>query len=184
MSSPAPPLWSRAARRSIRGIDALNHLVLRGVIWLTLLMVLVGSYNAISRYVDKSFSARLASNAWIELSWYLFSLVFLLAAPHALKEGAHVRVDVFYGRLSKRGKHWIDFLGALLLAIPFCLFALVASWPSVLESIHINETSADPGGLLRWPIKAVIPIAFVLLLLAAIAEALRHALALFDRSQA
>lgn len=177
---PAPPrTWTRSARAAVRVIDAVNRAVWRATLWLTLAMVLVGSYNALARYLDKHVDVRLASNAWIELSWYLFSLVFLLAAPWALRQGAHVRVDVLYGRLSERGQRWIDFVGAVVFAIPFAAFALALAWPTVMRSIEIGEDSPDPGGLLRWPIKAVIPVAFALLLLAALAEALRHAIWLF-----
>ena len=162
--------------RLLRAIDATNLAVWRLVRWLTLAMVLIGAYNALARYLDRSFEARLASNSWVELSWYLFSLVFLLAAPWALRQGAHVRVDVLYGRLGARKKAWIDLVGGLGLLLPFCLFALWSAWPTVMNSIQTWEASPDPGGLPRWPIKAVVPVAFVLLTLQGLAEVLRRVL--------
>lgn len=181
-TAPEPPPasgWPGRALGVVRAIDAVGRTVWKLVLWLTLAMVLVGTYNALSRYLETYTEARLASNAWIELAWYLFSLVFLLAAPWALRIGAHVRVDVLYGRVSARTKRWIDLGGTLLFTIPFSAFALFIALPAVQRSIAIGETSPDPGGLARWPIKLVIPIAFGLLLAAAIAEALRHAVWLF-----
>ena len=101
--------------RASLAIDALNRTVGRWVAWLTLAMVLVGAFNAVARYFDRAAGGSLSSNAYVELQWYLFSLVFLLGAPYALRADAHVRVDVLYGRLSPRGKAWIDLVGGLLL---------------------------------------------------------------------
>ena len=163
-------------KRGVRAVDAVNLRVWRIVRWLTLGMVLVGAYNALARYLDRSFEARLASNSWVELSWYLFSLVFLLAAPWALRQGAHVRVDVIHGRLGARAKAWIDLIGGLGLLLPFCVFALWTAWPTVMNSIRTLEASPDPGGLSRWPIKAVLPVAFTLLVAQGVAEVLRRVL--------
>lgn len=144
-------------------------------------MVLMGSFNALARYFDRAAGGGLSSNAFVEGQWYLFSLVFLLGAPHALRAGAHVRVDVLYGHLPERAKHWIDLLGGLLFTIPFCAFALWISWPAVREAWVIREVSPDPGGLPRWPIKAVVPLAFALLLLQGASETIRRAAALAGR---
>lgn len=172
-----------ALLRLARGIDALNRAVGRSAAWLSLLMVLMGAFNALARYFDRAVGGGLSSNAFVEGQWYLFSLVFLLGAPHALRAGAHVRVDVFYGRLSERGKHWVDLLGGLLFTIPFCSFALWIAWPAVAESFAIREGSPDPGGLPRWPIKAVIPVAFVLLLLQGVSETVKRAALLAGRGE-
>lgn len=173
---PAPPAPPGPAVRFLAVVDAVNRTVWRGVRWLTLGMVLIGAYNALARYLDRSFEARLASNSWVEASWYLFSLVFLLAAPWALRQGAHVRVDVLYGRLGPRTRAWIDLVGGLGLLLPFCAFALWSAWPTVMNSIATWEASPDPGGLPRWPIKAVVPLAFALLVLQGVAEVLRRVL--------
>jgi TRAP-type mannitol/chloroaromatic compound transport system permease small subunit len=162
--------------RLIQGIDSLNRRIYSATCWLTLVMVLIGAFNALARYGDRFLPVRLSSNGWIELQWYFFSLVFLAAAPHALRLESHVRVDVFYGRLSIRGKAWIDLLGGLLFLLPFCIFAFYLAWPSAMQSFDIRETSPDPGGLSRWPIKLAVPIAFVLLTLQGVAEVLRRAL--------
>jgi len=162
--------WLRLAR----AINRLNGAIGHAVAWLTLAMVLIGAFNAVVRYLDRWTGWRLSSNAYLELQWYLFSVVFLLGAAWTLRTGAHVRVDVLYGRLGKRGKAWIDLGGTLLFLIPFCVFALWVSWPSVYNSWAVREVSPDPGGLARYPIKAMIPLAFALLLLQAVSELIRQ----------
>lgn len=146
-------------------IDRINDRIGRIVYWLGLVMVLIGAYNAIARYVDRFTGWSLSSNTYIELQWYLFSILFLLGAAYTLKHDDHVRVDVFYGRLSRRGKAWINLIGTLVFLFPFCMLMLVMSWPSVANSWAVLEMSPDPGGLPRYPIKTIIPIAFILLML-------------------
>jgi TRAP-type mannitol/chloroaromatic compound transport system permease small subunit len=158
----------------VRAIDAVSEYSGRAVRWLVAVMVLVGAFNAVARYVGRWTGVNLSSNAYIELQWYLFSLVFLLGVSYALKHDAHVRVDVLYGRLGARGRAWIDLLGTVLFLIPFSLFMLVLSWPSVAASWRVREVSPDPGGLARYPIKAVVLVAFVLLILQGVAEAIRR----------
>lgn len=165
----------RLLLRASRGIDALNRTVGRAVAWLTFAMVLLGAYNAVARYFDRAVGGGLSSNAYVELQWYLFSLVFLLGAPYALRADAHVRVDVLYGRLGPRGKAWIDLVGGLLFLIPFCVFALVVSWPTVRDSWAVREVSPDPGGLARYPIKAAVLVAFALILLQGVSETVKRA---------
>ena len=151
-------------------IDRLNAFVGTAVSWLVLLMVGVGAFNALARYVGPSLGLNLASNAWLELQWYLFSLVFLLGAADVLRRDAHVRVDVLYGRLSERGKTWINLAGTVVFLIPFCVFGLVVSLPSVEASWAVWEQSPDAGGLPRWPLKTCILVGFGLLLLQGISE--------------
>lgn len=155
-------------------IDGLNRRIGALVAWLTLLMVLLGAFNAVARYVDRGGSMRLSSNAWIELQWYMFSLVFLFGAPYALRCNAHVRVDVFYGRLSPRGQAWIDLVGGALLLLPFCVFAVWLSWPAVRDSWAVREVSPDPGGLPRYPIKGAILASFALLALQGVSEIVKR----------
>jgi TRAP-type mannitol/chloroaromatic compound transport system permease small subunit len=162
--------WLRLAR----AIDRLNEAVGRASGWLVLLMVLVGAYNAIVRYAGRYWGLNLSSNVYIELQWYLFSLVFLLGAGYALKHRAHVRVDVFYARLSPRGQAWIDLIGTIVFLVPVCGVLLWVSWPSIINSWSILEVSPDPGGLPRYPIKSVLLLAFVLLLLQGVAEGIRN----------
>ena len=155
-------------------IDRLNERVGRVVCWLTLLMVLVSALNAVFRYVDRFSGLRLSSNTYIELQWYMFAAVFLLAAAYTLRHDAHVRVDVFYGRLSNRGRAWVNLAGTVLFLIPFCMLMIATSWPFVVDSWGRLEDSPDPGGLPRYPIKAIIPIAFALLLLQGLALLIRQ----------
>jgi TRAP-type mannitol/chloroaromatic compound transport system permease small subunit len=159
-------------------IDNFNRRVARGAAWLTVLMVLIAAGNAIARYLGKATGTGLSSNAWLEAQWYLFSLVFLLGAPHALRRGGHVRVDVWLDRCSERTRLIVDLVGGLVLLIPFCLFALITSYEFVVDSVSTMEVSPDPGGLARWPLKLVVPLAFGLLLLQAISEVLRRIAAL------
>ncbi len=157
-----------------RALDRMNERIGLTVGWLTLAMVLIGAYNAVVRYLGRFLGWSLASNAYIELQWYLFSLVFLLGAAYTLRRGAHVRVDVFYGRLGRRGKAWVNLVGTIVFLVPFCLFVLWVSWPSVASSWAIREVSPDPGGLPRYPIKTMILVAFVLLVLQAVSEVVKQ----------
>lgn len=164
----------QALLRISKAIDGFNRRLAAVVSVLTLGMVAVGAFNAIARYVERGTDLQLASNSYIELQWYFFSLVFLLGAPYALRAGAHVRVDVIYGHFSRRVQAWIDLLGALILLIPFCIFATVYSIEYALESWRVWETSSDPGGLARYPIKTVIPIAFILVGLQGASETIKR----------
>lgn len=161
--------WYRLAA----GIDRLSDRLGRGVSWLVLVMVLVAAGNAVARYVGRFIGVNLSSNAYLELQWYLFSLVFLLAASYALRHGVHVRVDVLYGRLGDKGRAWIDLMGGLFLLLPFCALALWVTWPSVYNSWKVLEGSPDPGGLPRYPIKTVLLVAFALLALQGISEVIK-----------
>ncbi len=152
--------WLRWARR----IDRFSDWSGRMLYWLTLGMVGVGAFNAIARYLEKYTGLGLSSNLWIELQWYLFSLVFLLGAAYTLKVDDHVRVDVLYSRLSRRGRAWINVLGTVLFLFPFCAVLLWMSIPFVSNSWAILESSPDPGGLPRYPIKTVIPLALLLVM--------------------
>ena len=162
-----------------RAIDAVNRRIGRLVAVATLLMVLAGSFNAVARYFDRDLGTQLSSNRWIELQWYLFSIVFLLGAPWTLLAQRHVRVDVLYGRFSPRAKAWIDLLGGLVFLLPFCAFALYVGWEPVANSFAVREGSPDPDGLARWPIKAVLLVAFGLLFLQGLSETVKRAAFLF-----
>lgn len=165
-----PPWWLRVAA----GIDRLGDATGRLVSWLLALMILVAVYNVAARYVGRFAGTNLSSNAYIELQWYLFSMVFLLGAAYALKRDDHVRVDVLFGRLPPRARAWIDLLGTVLLLIPFSTLMLWASWPAVRASWAVRELSPDPGGLPRYPIKTLLLVSFVLLILQGIAELLKR----------
>jgi TRAP-type mannitol/chloroaromatic compound transport system permease small subunit len=164
-----------------RFIDGLNDRVYAAIRWLTLAMILVGAYNALARYVTRWTGAPLTSNALFDLQWYMFSVIFLLGAAYGLNRDAHVRVDVVYSRLSLRARAWIDVAGTTLFLIPFCVMMLITSWPAVRNSWIVRETSPDPGGLARYPIKTLILVCFALLLLQAVAVLIKRVAALRGR---
>lgn len=164
----------RHSLRVAAGIDRFTDVIGRVVAWLTLVMVLIAAFNAVARYAGRYLGVNLSSNAYLELQWYMFSVVFLLGAAYTLKQDAHVRVDVLYGRYSARTRAWIDTLGTLLLLLPFSGFMLWVSWPAVRNSWRIRETSPDPGGLARYPLKALLLACFVLLILQAISETIKN----------
>jgi TRAP-type mannitol/chloroaromatic compound transport system permease small subunit len=153
-----------------RGIDALNEAVGRGVKWLVLIATLISAGNASLRY-----GFDLSSNAWLELQWYLFALIFLLGAGYTLKHNGHVRIDVIYGRLSTRVQAWIDLFGSLLFLLPVAGLMAWFSWSMFVEAWSIQEVSADSGGLLRWPIKLALPLGFGLLFLQGVSESIKRA---------
>jgi TRAP-type mannitol/chloroaromatic compound transport system permease small subunit len=155
-------------------IDRLNEWIGRAVCWLALAMVLIGAYNAVARYFDRHLGTALSSNTYLELQWYMFGAMFLFAAAYALRHDAHVRVDVFYAKLSPRGRAWVNLFGSLLLLLPFCALVIWVSWDSVVRSWSIREMSPDPGGLPRYPLRAAVPIAFALLMLQGISYAIRQ----------
>jgi TRAP-type mannitol/chloroaromatic compound transport system permease small subunit len=158
-----------------RAIDELNERVGTVMSWLSVLMILLGSFNAVARYGGRFTGTSWSSNALLEAQWYLFSVLFLLGAAWTLRRDAHVRVDVLYGRLSKRGKAWIDLIGTTVFLLPFCVFGLVSSWPTVRASWEVLEGSPDPGGLPRYPLKSLILVCFVLLFLQGVSEIVKRA---------
>lgn len=156
-----------------RAIDKLNGWIGQAVAWATLVMILIGAYNAVVRYLGRFIGTNLSSNVYLELQWYLFSVIFLLGAAWTLKEDAHVRVDVLFDRMSQPVRRAINIGGALLMLMPFCVFVFWTSVPSIRNSWSIREMSPDPGGLPRYPIKALILVSFVLLALQGISELIK-----------
>lgn len=152
-----------------RVIDGLNTVVHKTVMWLVLVAILISAGNAITR---KLFN--LSSNAFLEAQWYLFSAVFLLAAGYTLFRGEHVKIDLFYGRLTRRKQVWIDILGTLFFLFPFCIITVLIVWPVVLDKIATGETSANAGGLIMWPVWALIPVGFALLFLQGVSELIKR----------
>lgn len=150
-------------------VDRLNERIGRVLGWLILVTVAVSAGAAAVRY-----GLHIGSNAWLELQWYLFSAIFLLGAGYALKHNDHVRVDVVLAGLSPRGRAWIDILGGLLFLMPMALVILYLSWPMFMLSYTGNEVSADAGGLVRWPVKLLIPAGFALLALQGASEIIKR----------
>ena len=163
-------------------IDRLSSSIGRICAWLALTMTLLGASNAVLRYIGRFVGKNLTSNALLEAQWYLFSAVFLLAGASALRQDRHVRVDVLLSKLPVRSRLWIDLLGACFFLIPFCVYGLWSSSGFFWQSWSIRELSADAGGLPRYPVKALIPLAFSLLLLQALSEIGRLSSSLFGRS--
>jgi TRAP-type mannitol/chloroaromatic compound transport system permease small subunit len=150
-------------------IDIVNERIGRAAAWLTLFAVLICTVNAIVRY-----TVNMSSNGWLEMQWYLNAAMFMLVAAYTLKKNAHVRIDVISGKLSPRTQAWIDIIGGLLFLLPVSLIIAWFSWPALANSFHINEMSSDPGGLIRWPVRLVIPVAFVLLSLQGLSEIIKR----------
>jgi TRAP-type mannitol/chloroaromatic compound transport system permease small subunit len=160
----------RALLKLARAIDSLNEVVGRASMWLVLLATLISAGNAVMRYgFDRS------SNAWLEIQWYLFALIFLLGAGYTLKHNGHVRIDILHGRFPPRLQAWVDLIGGLLFLLPLCGLRVWMGWDGFAVSWAVNETSPDAGGLLRWPIKLAIPLGFGLLAMQGVAEVIKRA---------
>jgi TRAP-type mannitol/chloroaromatic compound transport system permease small subunit len=155
-------------------IDGINDRI--GVVtrWLALIMVLVGAVSAVVRYFGRSQGWTLNLTPATELQWYLFSIIFLLGAAYGLNHDVHVRVDVMYERTSAKTQAIIDMAGTIIFLIPFSLLMLYVSYPAVQNSWSIREASPDPGGLPRYPIKALILVSFGLLLLQAFSQLVKQ----------
>ncbi len=150
-------------------IDALNERVGKGAFWLVLLMTIISAGNASYRFIFDD-----SSNGILEIQWYLFAAIFLLCAPYTLQRNEHVRIDVLSGKLSPRGLAVIDIIGTLFFLLPMVVMVLWLSIPLVAESIKIHEMSANAGGLIRWPVKILLPISFALLALQGVAELIKR----------
>ncbi|HEX5485600.1 MAG TPA: TRAP transporter small permease subunit [Limnobacter sp.] len=152
------------------GIDRLNTWIGRCVGWLVLLVTLVSAYNAVVR---KAFN--ISTNGLLEIQWYLFGAVFLLGAAFTLKDNAHVRIDILSSRFSNKTRALIDIIGYVLFILPLVCFVLYHGSLFLYNSYSIHEYSADAGGLLRWPAKALIVIGFALLGLQVLSELIKKA---------
>jgi TRAP-type mannitol/chloroaromatic compound transport system permease small subunit len=160
----------------IRIIDFISEWSGRVVMWLALILFAVTAYETIQRYLF-----RLTSVALQETTWHLYSFLFLLGMAYTLKHDRHVRVDIFYDRMSERLKAGVNLFVILVLVIPFCLLMIGFSWKFMLAAYQIGERSGDPGGLpARWILKAAIPAGFGLLLLQGISEILKSLFTLFQ----
>lgn len=148
-----------------RATDWLTERLGRSLYWLLLIAVVISTVNAIVR---RAFD--MSSNAYLEAQWYLFAAVFMLGAGYAFLHEQHVRIDVLSGRLSRRTQVWIDVVGIVVFLLPLCVGVAWMALPSVMTAIETNEVSANPGGLLRWPLYALVPIGFLLLALQALSE--------------
>jgi len=150
-------------------IDWLNERVGKAAFWLVLLMTIFSAGNATVRFIFNY-----SSNGLLEIQWYLFAAVFILCSPYTLQKNEHVRIDVLAGKLSPKGQAVIDIIGTLFFLLPMVIVVLWLSLPLVAESYKINEMSSNAGGLIRWPVKALLPIGFTLLALQGISELIKR----------
>jgi TRAP-type mannitol/chloroaromatic compound transport system permease small subunit len=176
LAMPSPRgLMLKGLLRVSQAIDWVNDRFGQIATWLVLFATLISAGNATSRYL---FSA--SSNAWLEIQWYMFAAMVMLGAPYVLKINEHVRVDLLYSMLPERGRLWIDLLGGIFFLLPICLIMIYFTWPWFLESWRINEGSMNAGGLVRWPVKLVLPIGFALVALQGISEIIKRIRALVE----
>ena len=156
-----------------RAIDYVNDRFGEVANWLVLLACLISAGNAASRYL---FSA--SSNAWLEIQWYLFAGMVLFGGPYTLKVNEHVRVDLFFSAVSERTRIWIDIFGGLFFLLPICLILVYFTWPWFVDSWRIAEGSSNAGGLIRWPVKLLLPVGFALMALQGVSEIIKRVAAL------
>lgn len=151
-----------------RLIDRITEIIGKSVSWLILVAVLVSAGNAIIR---KMFN--MSSNAWLEAQWYLFGAAFMFAAAYTLSQNEHIRIDVVYGKFSRRVQHWIDLFGHVFFLMPFVILMLYYFIPYVRMSYVSGEVSSSAGGLIIWPAKAILLIGFILLGLQGVSEIIK-----------
>ena len=154
-----------------RLIDGLSTRIGRLTMWLILATTVISAGNAIVR---KAFNT--SSNSLLEIQWYLFAAVFMLGAGYGFLKNSHVRIDFVSARLSPRTRNWIDVGGIVLVLVPFCLICIALSWPMFVQAYDSGEMSQNAGGLIRWPVYALMPLGFALLLLQALSELLKRVL--------
>nr|WP_326531312.1 TRAP transporter small permease subunit [Rhodoferax sp.] len=152
-----------------KAVDWLNGQIGKYVIWLILASTVISAINAIVR---KAFNV--GSNAFLEVQWYLFAASFLIASAYTLLNGEHVKIDVVSSKLSKRAQIWIDVIGFTCFLTPVCLAILYYSIPFFLKGYSTGEMSSNAGGLIRWPVYAMMPLGFTLLLLQGWSELIKR----------
>ena len=141
---------------------------------LVILVILIGFYNVVTRYIGQWIGVTLSSNVYIELQWYLFSAIFFLGFAYVLKHHINVRVDFFYSRWTEKQRAALDFWGTILFLIPFCILGLYVTFTPVMRSWVTWEMSSDANGLPRAPVKSLVVIAFSFLLVQSIAQAIKY----------
>jgi TRAP-type mannitol/chloroaromatic compound transport system permease small subunit len=159
----------RALLKISGAIDTLNEWVGRLSMWLVLAAVLISAGNAIMR---KAFNV--GSNAYLEIQWYLYAAVFMLAAAYVMLHNGHVRIDFIASRLSRKTNAIIDALGIVLFVLPLCVVLIDLSWPFFMRAYTSGEMSENAGGLIRWPVILLIPLGFALLLLQGVSELIKR----------
>jgi TRAP-type mannitol/chloroaromatic compound transport system permease small subunit len=150
-------------------IDAINLRLGKALAWLILIVVLISAVNATVRKVFDT-----SSNAWLELQWILFGVVFLLCAPWTLLANEHIRIDIVNNMLPKHWRDAIDLFGHVFFLLPLTIVMLITSVPFFLSSFALNEQSMNAGGVVQWPAKSLVMIGFGLLLLQAVSETIKR----------
>jgi len=152
-----------------RWIDSLNEFVGRWLAWLVLAAVLISAANAIVR---KAFDT--SSNAFLEIQWYLFAAVFLMAAGYTLLRQEHVKIDVVLHNFTRRTQIKVEIFGIVAFLLPFVFAVIDMVWPLVVRAYISGEMSSNAGGLVRWPVFAMVPLGFALLGLQAVSELIKR----------
>jgi TRAP-type mannitol/chloroaromatic compound transport system permease small subunit len=152
-----------------RLIDRLSDRIGQSIYWLVLVAVLISAANAIVR---KAFNY--SSNSFLEVQWYLFSVIFLFCAGYTLKNNEHVRIDIISGKLSPRARARIDIFGTLFFLFPMAFIIMWLSWPVFVEAYTRHEVSTNAGGLIIWPARLMVPVGFFLLLLQGLSELIKR----------
>ncbi len=183
-------------------IDVINAWFGVAANWLVLLACVLSAANAAVRYgIDGLLTLAAAipqlhglasgiswygnnANSFLELQWYMFAGIVLLGGPYTLKMNEHVRVDLVYGMVSERTRIWIDIIGVLLFLLPICLILIYFTWPWFLESYRLGEQSNNAGGLVRWPVKLILPVGFALMALQGVSEIIKRIAAIEHRIEA
>jgi TRAP-type mannitol/chloroaromatic compound transport system permease small subunit len=150
-------------------IDAINERLGRAATWLVLIVVLISASNAVMRY-----AINWSSNAFLEIQWYLFSAIFLLCSGYTLLHNEHVRIDIVSGHLTAKARAWIDVFGIVLFLFPMAYLFVTLGWPFFMVSFNESEMSSNAGGLLRWPVKLLLPVGFFFLLLQGVSELIKR----------
>lgn len=154
-------------------IDWLNQRLGDVCNFLVLLACIVSAGNAMIRY-----AFGYSSNSWLEMQWYMFAIFVMFGASYTFKRNEHVRVEILYLMLSERAQLWLDMIGTLCFLIPSCLLLSYLSWPFFMQAYNVGEVSSNAGGLVRWPIKIVVPVGFVFLALQGLSEVIKRIAAL------
>ncbi|WP_207540424.1 TRAP transporter small permease subunit [Sabulicella rubraurantiaca] len=152
-----------------RGVDWVNQRFGAIANWCVLLACGISAANAFVRY-----GINYSSNAWLEVQWYLFAGIVMLGASYTLFRNEHVRVDLFYGMVGERGRIWIDIFGFVFFMLPAMVLLTWMTWPFALDSWVRWEDSPNAGGLLRWPVKMLLPLGFFLITLQGLSELIKR----------
>lgn len=152
-----------------RYVDGINAVFGKAAEWMILFACVISAGNAFVRY-----GVSYSSNAWLEVQWYLFAGVVMLGAAHTLQRNGHVRVDLIYGNLRERGRLWVDVFGTIFFLLPAMALLTWMTWPFFLDAWTRWEGSQNAGGLLRWPVKILLPLGFVLITLQGLSELIKR----------